>query len=506
MADEKTVIRSLISPTITLDDLVLDDLYEGTAGEELGPQAGKKTGRQIHKDIGVQYPFININNYVFTREEIVKFELDATGFLPTVQLEVQLTNTNVFKSQAFPKDGDILSLFIRAKNDAFKPIRNDYIINRVDGGPGGKEGGGSTITFWAELFIPRMRDEIIKLYEGSTYEVTQQVCKDLGLGFATNETSTDDSQSWICAGDDLYNFMKHVINHAWKDEKSFYRGYVDVYYHFNFINVNNQVEGDGKVTAALIDTSQFKNFASDDDVEENSQVKSPKLLSDMDNYSGTNAFIRQYEVQNFSSDISKRWGYKSYAQFYDQKSQEYWEIFVDPIISEGAAESKIVLKGRPYPKKADGTTGSEDYWQTQIKKFWLGIQYKDVHDKYLYAKLWNARNNEELEKMYIEAICERWNPNIYCGEKIPVLLITQGDLLQRRKDSTPGAESQVAGDEALPVMNQLYSGFYMVSGLKIMYNMSAASTDHKNPPTEPASSLTETFRLARREWPVPSTG
>ena len=503
MAQENTIIRSLIKPSIQLDDLVLDDLFEGT-NDELGAVKGTKTGRQYHKDLGTGYPFINVNNYVFKIEEIVDFTLDAMGFIPRIRVKVNLTNTGVFKSQSFPKDGDIMSVFIRAKNDAFKPIRNDYVITTVDAGKGVSEGRGSTIVMEGELFIPHIHDETIKAYNSTSFQTLQTVCKDLGLGFATNESSTADSQNWICAGDTLYEFIQHVSLHSYKDDKSFYKVFIDVYYHLNFINVNNQIAGEGKLAAALLDTTQMKNFSSDDNFEKGSQTETKKVLTDMDSLNGTNMFVRQYTVQNNSSQISKKWGYKSFAQFFDQKSVQNWEIFVDPIITDGAAANKILLKGRPYPKSPDGKA-AEKYWLTQNRKYWMGIQYKDVHDKYIYAQLWNERNNEELNKMYIECDVERWNPNIYRGEKIPLILITQGDIFKRKADATP-EEAQIPGSETPVVADQLYSGYYMVDGIKIYYTMAAESTDFENPPTEPVPTMYEVFRLARREWPVPSTG
>jgi hypothetical protein len=500
---ESTIIRSIISPTIQLDDLVLKDLFLGTS-EELGEQQGQKTGRQYQKDIGTGYPFININNYVFKIEEIIDFTLDAMNFIPRVRLKVNLTNTGAFKSQSFPKDGDIMSVFIRAKNDVFKPIRNDYIITSVDADKGVSEGRGSTIIMEGELFIPRIHDETIKSYDNTSFNTLKDICRELGLGFATNETSTADKQNWICAGDTLYEFIQHVTLHSYKDEKSFYKVFIDVYYHLNFINVNNQVAGEGKLAAALLDVTAFKDFSSDDNYEKGSQREVKKLLTDMDGTDGTNMFIRQYTVQNNSSYISRKWGYKSFAQFFDQKSVKTWEIFIDPIISEGAKDNKMLLKGRPYPKLANGKS-AENYWLTQNRKYWMGIQYKDVHDNFIYAKLWNERNNEELSKMYIECDVERWNPNIYRGEKIPVILHTQGDFFKRKADQTP-EETQIPGNETPAVADQLYSGYYMVDGIKIQYKITTDSTNFEDPPQEPATTMYEVFRLTRREWPVPSTG
>lgn len=504
--EEVSIIRTDpdIKPTIQLDDIIVDDLFEGSAPEIGGTLGGGKSGRQYHKDLGTGYPFVTINNYVFRVDEIFEFRLDATDFIPSIYLKVALTNSGIFKSQSFPKDGDILSIFIRAKNDAFKPIRNDYVLTRVNAGKGLAEGLGSVIEFYGELFIPRFKDEVIKSYSGTSIEVLKKVCRDLGLGFATNETSTNDSMNWICPGDSLENFIQQVTERSWKNDKSFFKVFIDVYYHLNFINVNNQLAGSGTLEAALVDTSILKDFNSDDDFEKGSQTQTKKLLSDMDSLSGTNMFIRQYEVKNNSSGISAQYGYKSFAQFFDQKSLKNWDIFVDPLVSTGAAEDKILLKGRSYPKAADGKS-LETYWKTQNKRYWLGVQMKDVHDKYVYAELWNKRNNEELRKMYVEADVERWNPNIYRGEKIPLILITQSDTMKRKADATPD-ESRIPGGEYPAVADQLYSGWYMVDGLEIVYEIGVEPNNNREDEDSAKTNLYEVFRLTRREWPVPATG
>lgn len=107
--------------------------------------------------------------------------------------------------------------------------------------------------------------------------------------------------------------------------------------------------------------------------------------------------------------------------------------------------------------------------------------------------------------MYIEVDVERWNPNIYRGERIPIILITQGDIMKRQIDSTPG-ESSIPNSETPVVADQLYSGYYMVNGIMIYYTMTPPSTNYENPPSGGNPTMYEVFRLTRREWPVPATG
>jgi hypothetical protein len=501
--EEKSIIRSIISPTIELDDMIFEDAYTGTSEKLPENLQDKKTGRQYHLEVGTDYPQITINSYTFNQEEMNKVQIDATGFLPKLYLKVVLTNSAAFKSNGIPKDGDIVSIFIRAKNDAFKPIRNDYIVTSVNGGKGTREGMGGSLEIYGDLFIPRMLDENKKAYTGTSFEVLQTICQDLNLGFATNENFTDDEQIWINPNDTYQKYIQKIVKHAWKDESSFFSCFIDVYYHLNFLNVNNQIDSDGTIDAAIVDTSAFKDFLSDSKQEERNQAQSAKLLSDMDNFKGTNMYIKQYRVENNSLDVVKDWGYKSYVQFFDQASGQPWEIFVDPITTPGAEEKKILLKGRSTIKAADGTS-KEKWWETQNRYFWRGIQYRDVHDKYLYSEIWNARNNSELEKLFIEVDIERWNPNIYRGERLPVILHTQSDNAKRSLDATPD-DQQKPKTENVAAMDQFYSGYYMVDGMKFIYSMTPKSTDFSNSPNKKKSEpgMTQSFKLTRREWPVP---
>jgi hypothetical protein len=501
--EEKSIIRSIISPKIKLDVLSDQDYAKGTSTQSNGEIANYQNDTG---DAGVQYPMVVVNGYKPGVPELVMCTIRYEGFLPTISLEIAPSTSGKFKSFDIPKDGDLVSIFIRAKNNAFKPIRNDFIITNVTSLGGSNEGMGGSFIIAGELFIPHFKDEVIKSFTGTTFEVLQLICKELGLGFATNESETKDSQSWICTGDSYQNFIEYISAHAWKDDKSFYACYIDAYYHLNFINVNNQVSGDGKIEAAIVDQGSIANMYATDytnSSEESSQRTFPKMLSDMESFSGSNMYITEFAPINNSSRIASEWGYKSFAQFFDQASEKMWDIFIDPITSEGAEDKKVILKGRP--KRADGTI--EDFWKTQNKKFWLGIQYKDVHDKYLYSELWNKRNNAELEKMFLETTIFSWNPNIYRGEKIPLLMHSSTDQIGATANAR-GPEEDKLPNSGGPVTNNFYSGYYMVNGFTIRYNLfndagPVKTVDPSKQTNADTPTIRQVFVLTRREWPIP---
>jgi hypothetical protein len=209
---EDCIIRSLVKPTIQVDDMVLEDAFKGTS-PTLKDQQGVSSGIQVQNELGTQYPFISINAVTFNAGDIFEFSIDSTGFIPKLRLVVILDATKTsFKFNSMPKDGDLVNVFIRAKNDVFKPIRNDYLITSVDISPGSREGQGGEVTIYGELFVPHLYDEVLKSYSGTTFDVLQKIAVDMGLGFATNEKFTNDSQRWICPSDNMNNFINSTVN------------------------------------------------------------------------------------------------------------------------------------------------------------------------------------------------------------------------------------------------------------------------------------------------------
>lgn len=510
---EKTIIRSLFDPKIKIDLVQIEDVFTGTS-EKLG-EAHKdiKGGHQVQNELGVDYPFIIINGYTFDAEEIKLFKIDATGFLPQATFIFTLTKSDAFRSQSYPKDGDLLSVFMRAKNDAFKPIRNDYIIKSVSSGGGGEENSGGTTVISGELFIPHIKDQLIKSYKGTSFDVLQSIAQELMLGFATNETSTTDDQAWLNPNNTWEEYINNIVTHSWKDVNSFYKCFIDIYYHLNFININNQIEGEGVLAAGILDNTIFKDFyPNDKDNVKNSQKTAAKFLSNIDSLKGSNMFIQQYQTKNESSKMHEQYGYKYNIQFFDMKSLKYWNLFIDPKTSDGAEKEKIIVKGRTFPKKSDEkdvggpTPSAETYWKTQNKFVWKGIQSTNVHDKYIYAEAHNERNMLELKKLYLQVNVQRWNPNIYMCEKIPLILISMADATKAGVDAV--GEDDAVRKSALgsvAVLDRFYSGYYMVNGIQITYNADARqySTDPTDDGSRNSPSFFQTFTVTRREWPTP---
>ena len=213
MALQYKILR-YTDPTISLDEMSTIDQQNPNS-----PVQSKENAEAM----GGWFPLVEINKHKFT-DGIRSLSIDETGSVPTCMVSVACTD-GIFISTAFPKDGDLLSVFIRSKKDEIKPLRTDFVITNVVASPSVDSSGEMTVfTISGMMWIPNFYGEHCKSYTDLTsFDALMQLSQDLKLGFASNETSTSDKMTWIC-GYDTYqiscrspNCKQANINHvpAW---------------------------------------------------------------------------------------------------------------------------------------------------------------------------------------------------------------------------------------------------------------------------------------------------
>lgn len=484
--EEKSIIRVINSTNIELESMEIQDQFEGTAED------GVESPEKSYKNYGNFTPFAKINDYYVKPNEIIRMNLSCTEFLPTISLQIKLHNNTTFLSTSFPKDGDLLSIYIKGKSDIFKPIRNDYVITAVstsnieEAKKDTFTGFGMTINISGELYIPNLHTQANIAINDTSFEALYQISEELDLGFATNEEFTNDKQKWLNIGHTHKNFIQHITEHAWKNSDSFYKSFIDLYYNLNFINVNNQFTNSTEIDDGILDAIIFNDDSTTTGGK--SQALNKKFLTNYVDYSGTNNYIKSYKPINNSFNISKKLGYRMNTRFYEHETQEYWNLFTEPIYTDETENEYILLRGRP----------NDDLHEKIRNDKWLGIQYSDnTHDKYKFARLHNLINNMELEKLNLTIEIPRANFNIYRGERIPCLLFDDMNSPYKVPFSQTPEEiddPDLKAGEGV-VLDKFYSGFYMIKGMNFKYNLSAPSGD--------SGVMKEEVVLTRREWPVP---
>jgi hypothetical protein len=495
---EKYRIYNVFKPTIVLDELSL---------KETNPEG--KT-QKIESKVSLEFPFIKINDYFVSRGEIDYFQIDSTRRLPTITLTLSFINDKFFTKE-MPKDGDIISISITNKSDLLVPIRNDYVITGatpLKKSTTVKE--GNTVTFFGELFIPGLSGfRGSSAFNMTSMDALKAIAKSLNLGFNTNEENTDDKQMWfISTSFDLS--IEEIASRSWKDENSFFDWWIDVYYNFNFVNVQKQLlssEDEIDIAASLGNIPKEFYWGKSDD----RTVETPKVFSNFNGYRTTSFYIMDWKPINRSTAITHEYGTSAQACFFehnkvlyeDPEKTKYWSFKIEPAYDPEKVNSYILLRGRAHwdaslNSNKEPAQANYNYLDLYNVSPWLGIQYTisnpeedntkwtgNHHKNYARSQIQNILNRVELEKLNIEISVQGTNLNIIKGDKVPIVLI-QKDRFENLLIS-----SKFETSEAIEFF---YTGWYYVKG----FTLSWTRED-----TDVYSQFSQKFVLTRREWPAP---
>ena len=142
--NNSNLVRLIEDPEIK-KDIRFDEL-------SLSENGGTPTngGSQLNT-VGNDYPIIRINDMVLGKDDIQSMLISSKGFLPTIELSLKFANTALI-SKNMPKDGDMISVFIRTNTSAINYLRNDFIVNHVDSNISSKS-ANNTVFLRGELFI-----------------------------------------------------------------------------------------------------------------------------------------------------------------------------------------------------------------------------------------------------------------------------------------------------------------------------------------------------------------
>jgi hypothetical protein len=511
MSTYERSIVSIIEPTIKVDELFVEDQESKEAKDKQSSAVPKDVNTKNSSRFGAFVPVLQINSNKFDTNEIVSLNLRITDKLPTIDVTVN-DGDGKFDIN-FPLDGDVLSIYLRPPDtDNQKPIRMDFDITSVSSDPATKVYSFGGIIKIPGIFVERCKN----FADNISFEHLQDVCEDLGLGFASNETSTDDSMIRICPFDTYENFINDVVNSSYKDDDSFFDWYIDPYYYLCMVNMNKQFSTEDKTEEINISTlTPISGMQGTENAQES--IKGSLVLTNQSEKSGQNIFIENYSLENRSGSIWQDNGYKRYGSWYqiNEGSSELEESFVDPLTTPGTENDFILLKGRR----------DEEFYKEQVKYKWLGKQAPtseggNVHDNYQFCRILNFQNNEELNKVSLRVDLAGMNFYIYRYMRIPILIYSGGDskkqleMIDRdealgESNQNPDKENSQSfnkvsssrpGDPSSPdnpvgnplnqQKNEFLSGYYLVKDIEYTY-------------TSPGP-VKQTLTLVRREWPIPA--
>jgi len=494
-----TNILTITEPTIELEPFAITDM-ESQEGDDRSKNKDK-----LSKSIGDAYPGIRINGYDFQKDDVIYFELSLDDFIPTLNVTLR-DSKGVFTISQYPKDGDVLELLIKSKDEeVYKGIRMDFDILNIDSAPVSTEdqgtgtdlGSGQKYSFSCQAKIPGLLAEKCESYGTDiSFNHLQTITDNLQIGFASNETETADEQVRFCAYETPLSCLKRELLHAYKDDESFFVASIDPYYYLNFVNLNQQLIVDENVEdtlVSLMDSINEKEMA--DDTDANKIEKKLVLTNRKEEGPGSTTYIGKYGLVNNAGQIFLKNGYKRVVQYYNQVEREFVEFTLDTLTSENLPDNYLPLKGK----------SDEDRFETEMKYKYLGIQSDveangNVHPNYNYAMIQNFQNAEEIEKLMLQVILPSANMSLYRYQRVPVAIYemnatrTQNIEQKAEKSGDTQKENETADGKKAnpnnPKLNVFYSGFYIILKIKYIYRQSRGTMEQQ-------------LTLSRREWPAP---
>ena len=290
-------------------------------------------------------PLISIESYIINPIDITAFNLDYTGFLPTLSFEF-VDSSNKLLSTHVPKDGSVIKIYIGGQGDElyYKPIRQDFVLTSI------RKIGSSNLKYrvYGKLNVPYgYRKESWCCGNCSAMQALFNLAIWTGLGFATNFTNknTLDTMKWRNNETGTYfDFMEDITAHACYSPNTFFTSFIDQYNVLNFVECHSLLShgGDKKDVPAMIykcyppqtlpkfdpekDDKTIENQLplkdGDDPLYNQHQKLSYYYISNHNHFDGWSNYIESYqEISNGNSALSD--GFKTHVTYSDSNVEPW---------------------------------------------------------------------------------------------------------------------------------------------------------------------------------------
>lgn len=460
------------NPDIILDDLSVVDTSNQKGDIEAND---RKVNNTQKKYFGFVEPLIKINSHHISGLKF--FKLDITGFKPTLMFRF-VTIDEKFITTSFPKDGDLVSIYIRPVGELFKPIRMDFIINEVISNLNhqpyenneASTGRFQSYTVMAEVRIPKLYTNISKVYKGNSTDVLIKIAEELKLGYASNETKTKDEMNWLSPNIDYQTLIRQVVNGSWISDEDYFDCWIDQYYNLNFVNLKKQFDEKNDKLETMRVAYGTEDYGDQVGGTETMEIEIPLVLTNSTQFAKSPLFIKDLALEQNAGRINQDLGYFQRIQFYDDKlvsdrpKNKFVGYNIESVTNRNLGGRDVLNKGRL----------GEKLYREEIKKTYIGTMYfENVHENFQQASVQNILNRNDSYKILLRVKNATWTPFLYRGQTFPVVILSEGSTTMASSAKYSPAGGQAAslatpGDKRM--VNAFLSGNYVVLGFTIEYD------------------------------------
>lgn len=477
------VILQTLEPKLTPPSFDMLDLESSGSGNKV--RNPELTG--YSQQLGKAVPLIRIGSARLSQESIISMEVYQNGLIPTIHVAFMDT-TGSFTSINYPKTNPLLTAFVGTTHPKLKSFAQTFLITNIQSIP--LTGFMVRYDVYGELYVPKINGNFIRSYNGiNSADALKKIAGELGLGFATNDDSTNDKMTWINPNLNYKNFIKQITDRAYKSDKTFFDCFIDRYYVLNFVNVEKQFKrGDTADMGYMATYNGYFETERTENIEKEleKQEAVPIVISNSTQLgAGSELSILSYSLLGDNGDILKIEGYrKRMFTYIHGKNDALKSWFVEPISTLDQPDGQV----HQIPDLTD-------YKENEVVK-WVGTDYSNAHANYKFAKLINHHNKLETEKNMLVVNLPGFNQSITRGSRVAVQIFANREKLI---DNNIASENYVNDDHNTKdngafvsnpeVLDKYLSDSYYVKEISYGYNR-----DAKGP------KFSTKLTLSRRNW------
>lgn len=424
-------IKVLNEPTIKLKELELNS--QNQPDEYLTMQTSKAM------------PYITYSGELnISFDDLISMTLYNDKFLPRIEI-IYNDTSNRSIDELFPLDNEIVSILIKSESEDFWPIRMDFKILSFN--PMKLVEGGIRYKIIGVLDVNYLYYRLFWSKNGTSFNILRNLAKNANLGFASNINNTKDEMTWINPSEKILDFIKKVTMNSYRSKDTFLFSYIDFYYNLNFIDIETQLQEDIRDQTTTLNTDQLR-------LEDSSNVKPEKIhlkLTNHPDYIQTNMYISQFNLDNSSTLVNLKNGYKVENNYYDISKIKYQSQIIDTISTTGDG-TQIIMKDQPGVNN-------------QLTEFTLNNQYMgkidtdNCHENYLYVETQNNFNLDFLQKIKILVTLEQPNWGLYRFQKVNVELYKLKEIDANENAPTDNSNKiieKLSGEWLITAINYTY--------------------------------------------------
>ena len=386
--------------------------------------------------------------------DIIYVKLYNDKFLPEIEIYCN-DSKNILFNDIYPFDHDtLISIFIKSNTNIIDddtlngaPIRMDFRVTEYQTIKTDAKREKMQYLIKGVLNIDSLHYTYYLSKNETSFNVLKDIALQMNLGFASNVTESNDKMKWINPSDTYLNFIKKITEHSFISEDSFVWTFIDFHYNLNYVNVQIELNEFDRNKKDRVKNDLFiKNDEEDEGV---------LYLTNNQTFKSSNKYFNKFNLVNQSFQINLQKSYKAKATWFDKDLNSIFKKTLKELEND---ESKLSSNEGNLKQLSD--KDSKIYTENINDELFLGkVDIDNTHEKYIFAKMSNHYNFNNVEKMKMVITLNKINFFIKRFENIRIEIYNTNDVYSKNSNEYgPGSN-----------INMALSGYWYVTGINYLY-------------------------------------